>query len=90
GADFVGREIEVEIPGDSFFANTNHRVVVARQGINAEVVGHARDQPSELLERLETASAPLLGQSAGITIHRKDNTVTLRNGRLFVATLEIR
>lgn len=88
GDAYVGREIRVEIPGEAFFENTGSRVVVAKQGVNAEVLERVRAKPLELIDQVDDVSAPLLGKNDGIVFETAGTSTTLRNGRLFLARIE--
>lgn len=89
GVDFVGREIEVEIPGESFRLNTGRERVYVRQGINADVLQRIRSSPKELLDVVDELSDQV-SKVKGVSLDRHGESTTLRDGELFCATVEFR
>lgn len=89
GVDFVGRQIQVEIPGDAFRGNTGRESVYVRQGVNAEVVKRVGASSKELMDVVDEVSAQM-HKTQGMELERQDYAATLREGRLFCATVEFR
>lgn len=90
GIRFLGREIEVEMPGEAFRANTGGRErVYVRQGVNEEIVARVRESPAELLNTVD-AVVGRMDRRKGIEVERDEHRATLRDGQLFSATVEFR
>ena len=85
GKPYVGREATFEIPGEAFLRNTGFRRVRIRQGTSEDFVESMKSITSDPVERIDQSVAPLLG--SGISVHSQTEGTTIRDGSLFVATL---
>lgn len=87
--EYEGRETHLELPGDiSNMANTASRRIRIRYGIDAKFLEQVRSSKPDAPEDIDALSRPLLDSNKGITFVSDQYRTTLRDGDLFVATID--